>query len=685
MRLPFFTKKTNRNKIIFGLFLKEKEGVGLLMRMEDANVILLDQEKFSYSNGWEHLAEDIDEMILKLEQKSKVHLYDSIFFLNSHFIDEKTKDIKKPYLQKIKELVKNLNLKALGYIECHEAVVHYLEKKEELPLTAVLIELDHTNLSIFVYKRGKLTYSKVLAHTDNLIDDLLTSFGEIKGTFLLPSRIVLYNSKDLDDESTEIVTYRWSEDLFVQLPRVEVIKEHELIQGMLGVFGNQFSQKSTGTVFIDNKSQNEVLGFMIGGDVADEKLADSTNETFNIQSQLPTSFTQRRPPLILARIGDLIKRAPSFIQIFRKKWTVAVGMILVIGSLFLNEYFFHRADLTLFLPSQSVQKELTLTSDDLKIEASSETADMTDSKTTTGKKEIGEKARGSITIHNFDDKEKAFAKGTTLETGGLKFSLDQEVKVASASVVTINGGLVKQPGKAKVNATAEEIGSQSNVSSGKQFKIGDFSNSLYFGLNEGSFSGGSKKEVRTASKKDMEDLKNKVQELAKKQKREQQNKRKNSELKVIDKLAETTVREANFDKEVGEESDTLSLKAKVESTNYLYKEKELISLVNRALRDQLQKGFSLQSQRVTYTIKDAEKKGTDITLKLIGEGKAIKNVSNAEILKQVKGKNKEALETLLENNFKVQGFELKIEPDIPFLQNWMPFFSKNISLKISSL
>ncbi len=126
MKIPFFSKRTDKGKIFFGLFLKEKEGIGLLMKMENSNVILLDEEKFAYSNSLENLTEDIDELILKLEQRSKIHIHETIVFLYSHFIDEKTREMKKPYLEKIKELVKNLNLKALGYIECYEAVIHYL-------------------------------------------------------------------------------------------------------------------------------------------------------------------------------------------------------------------------------------------------------------------------------------------------------------------------------------------------------------------------------------------------------------------------------------------------------------------------------------------------------------------------------------------------------------------------------
>ena len=654
------------------------------MKSENSNIILLDQEKFTYSDGWEHLTEDIDELILKLEQRAKVQLHETIFFLYSHFIDEKTKEIKKPFLQKIKELVKNLNLKALGYIECYEAVIHYLEKKEELPLTAVLIELDHSNLSVFVYKRGELSYSRVLAHTDSLIDDLLTCFIEIKGKFLLPSRIILYDSEDLDNESTEIVTYRWSEELFVQLPRVEVVKEHEAIQGLLGVFAEQFGKKTTGIEFKENKPQQEILGFVIGGDVTETKESTATKET---RSTLPkTSFVP-----IKNIIGDIAKKLAGLPKLLSKRWTIALGLILISASLLLNEYFFHKAQLTLFLPAQTVKKDLELTSADLNIKVDEKTTNLTDSKPTTGKKEIGEKSRGSVTVHNFDDKEQTFAKGTILVIGDLKFGLDQDIKVASASVVTINGGLVKQPGKAKINATAEEIGPQSNISNGKQFKISDFPVSLYFAINESAFAGGTKKEVKTASRKDMDDLKKSVQELAKKQKSDKidqtptQSGQKNLDKKILDQLSEIAFSEEKFDKELGEESETIKLEAKVQLKIYSYQEEELRKFLADNLSDQLEKGFILQKDKLSYKLEAAEKKDSEVLLKIAVSAKAIKDIPSNEIVKEVKGINSKAVEKLLKDKFKVEGFKLEIEPKILFLQNRMPFFGKNISLNISSL
>ncbi|OGK57586.1 hypothetical protein A3I50_05320 [Candidatus Roizmanbacteria bacterium RIFCSPLOWO2_02_FULL_37_9] len=679
MKLPFFKKNTNEGKNFFGILLKENEGIGLVIKIKNSNFILVDQEKFTFTNGWENIAEDLDGVILRLEQRTKLKLNETIFFVYSHFVDEKTKEIKKPYLQKIKELVNNLNLKALGFIECYEAITHYLEKKEEIPLTAILMELDHSNLSIFVFKRGGLTYSKVLAHTNNVIDDLLTCFIEIKGKFVLPSRIILYDSKDLDKESTDIVTYRWSEELFVQLPRVEIIKEHELIQGLLGVFGEQVSQKISGTKFIEEKPPTEVLGFVIGGDVTKQAQTPSFKKDTSLKLAKPSLAS------ISSWINPIINLLKSIPMVFNKKWTIILGLILVMTALLLTEYFLHKARLTIFLSSKTIKKDINLTSDELKIESFSKSVDLTDSKSTSGKKEVGEKARGSVTIHNFDDNEKLFTKGTTLETAGLKFNLDQDVKVASASVVTISGGIVKQPGKTKTNLTALEIGPQNNLGSGKQFKIDDLLTSLYFGINENAFSGGTKKEVKTVSAKDMEELRKSIQEQGKRQKLDQQDTKKNLDKKVLTDLIEFVLTEEKFGQELGEESDKLTLKSKVKATIYLYEEKELKDLITKKLTKELEKGYVLERQKLLFTINNAIKKNDRITLVIDMESKAVKDVPIGDIVRIIRGKSRKNLESSLKANFAAEGFELEINPKLPLLQNWLPFLEKNIDVKISSM
>ena len=114
MNLPFFSSKKNIKDVFFGLFLKESQGCGYILVQDEHGVTVKTKKKFQYSDSWEHLTEDVDEILYKLEQETQCHVEKTIFFLFSHLIDESVKEIKRPYLQKIKELSKNLEFKPVG-------------------------------------------------------------------------------------------------------------------------------------------------------------------------------------------------------------------------------------------------------------------------------------------------------------------------------------------------------------------------------------------------------------------------------------------------------------------------------------------------------------------------------------------------------------------------------------------
>ncbi|MBI2641393.1 hypothetical protein HYW87_02245, partial [Candidatus Roizmanbacteria bacterium] len=342
MHLPFFSKKSQLTGYYFGLFLKEEEGIGFIIHRQDGQFKIVQSEKFSYTNGWGTIVEDVDQVLLKLEERNRLHIKETIIFVYSHFIDQKTKNIQKQILNKIKELVKELDLKALGYIECHEAVADFLEKKEEMPLTGLLIELDRQHLTLFVYKHGRIEFSKVSTNTDNLIDDLLTIFEEVKGKFLLPSRMILYNSKDLDAQSTKIVTFRWSEDLFVQLPRVEIIKEEEILQSMVSVFAEQMKSKALEDAPKETVKE-EVFGFMIGKDIQELKEKEEPTIEESRETAAPAKISQAFDLFsnFLRIMNARLKAAP-------RRLSIILGIAFILLGILVNEYFFHKAQMTLF-------------------------------------------------------------------------------------------------------------------------------------------------------------------------------------------------------------------------------------------------------------------------------------------------------------------------------------------------
>lgn len=650
MKLPFFSKQKNLDEPFIGLFLKEEEGTALFMMNYQEEIKVKEKIKFKYTNGWENLTEDVDEILYKFEKKYQLEISKTIFFVYSHLVDNKTKNIKEPYLNKIKELVKSLQLEALGYIESFETISFYLENKEEAPLTAILLELDEKQLGLFVYKGGKLNYKNILARTDNIIDDFIFGINEIKEKkILLPSRIIIYDSDNIDDVAAKIISHRFDGDYFVQIPKIDILKEDEVIDGLVQVFSKQIKINTVKKPeIIDQK-----FGFVIGGDIEEKK--------------------EIKDKKIMPKI-NFPKINWSFIK---GKTAIVIGLLMIFLSLFLNEYFFHKADLIIYLPNQSIEEKLNQS---INYEIASTSAEITETILTTGKKEVGDKARGTVIIHNFDDNERVFQKGTILEASGIKFILDNDVKVASASLAA--DGSAKLPGKNNVTITSEIIGPEANLAKGSRFKIDDLSTNIFFAINESPFSGGTKKEVRTVSALDIKNLEKNVLNKAEKQIKTSSFKKNKL---VLKDLSKTVIVDSKYSKEIGEEGDKLSLNAKIKKIYYLYDKDLLIKYLLEKLNSQLKKGFFINRNNFSYKINQANINKNKIDLEIIIKAKATPKIDENKIIKKILGKNQNKLETILKSDFEVQGYSIVIYQPLPGVKNYLPLFNKNINLNISNL
>lgn len=672
MKFPFFNKVKNKQETFLGLFLKEEEGIAMLMTKDEEQIHIKEKTKFKYTNGWENLTDDVDEVLYQLEKKQHLEVSKTILFVYSHLVDDNTSDIKKPYLLKIKGMIKNLELEAMGYIECYEAVTFYLEKKEETPLTAVLLELDINQLSLFVYKGGKIHHKFVLARTDNIIDDFTLAIEGLKEKkLLLPSRIIIYDSDKIDDVAAKIIGHKWDDDHFVQIPRIEILKEDDVINGLIQVFSGQTKAPLT--------EVNQSFGFVIGEDIK------------NIENKEPNLEPIQEPIFLEEKIEkknnlNLIPKLPQFpkfslpkinLSFLKGKTAVFLGIIIIILSLFLNEYFFHKAKLTVYLPSQVIEKNLN---ESVNYETANSVADFTETVATSGKKQIGDKSKGSVTVHNFDDKEKTFSKGTVFEASGIKYLLDNDVKIASSTLTA--DGSAKLPGKSNTSITSQDIGPEGNLSKGIRFKIDDQSMNLYFAINESALTGGSRKEIRTVSSDDVDSLEKNILNKAKKNSKSPAFSKNEA---IVADLSETEFINKKYSKEVGEESDSVTLTAKTKITYYAYNKILLTDLLLKELKKEVKSGFLINKENLTFKIEQSEKNKNKVDLEINTKAKAIPEFDKEEVLNKIIGKNQKQLETILKSEFKVQGYDIVIKEPLPLLNNYLPFFDKNISLNISSL
>lgn len=688
MKLPFFSTKSSPAKdSFFGLFLKERKGIGYIFSGSGGRIALQGKQEFKYSNGWDNLTEDVDEVLFKLENESKCRIEKTIFFLFSHLIDESSKEIKKPYIQKIKDLTKNLEIKPIGYIECYEAVAAYLAHRESAPLTSILVELDDTNVDVFIYKGGHKISNHVVARTSSITDDLHQVFDTAGRNTLLPNRIILYNSSSLIEESTKIISHRWSSELFVQTPRVEILKEEDILTGLMSVFEQQIYREEVVKEPEVEEKQKEVMGFVVGQDI---KLIRDNDKGHEEEPEIQTQHKAGLAHDMMKTLGAVTLPSFKFKPGNPIKYAAFAGILLVVSILLAGfEFLFHKAQVRAVFPSSTIDKRIDAKAmvDEEKegaitVHIATSSIQLKEVKATTGKRDIGENAKGEVTVFNFDDKEKTFAKGTTIEVDNLSFTLDEDIKVGASTLA--NDASAKLPGKAKVRVTAKEIGNESNIDKGKRFRIADLSTSVYFAMNESGFSGGTRKSIKTVARKDIDDLASLLLTKAKKEQKKAIYDKKARNITIIDSLISYDMKGESYSKELGEEGDNVSLNATVVTSYYYFDNSAFNTTLKREAEKDIPTGYMVEDKNFAYEVKDVEQEGEDITFTLRLKAKATKKLDMQALKSSLRFKQVQQTEQLLKNEFGAETVSVDVSPSMPIISAMLPFFDANILLRIES-
>ena len=74
-----------------------------------------------------------------------------------------------------------------------------------------------------------------------------------------------------------------------------------------------------------------------------------------------------------------------------------IGVLIIALGLFINEYFFHPSSVNGLFTNPNIRKNTQL---DIDYRLASASADFSETINTTGKQEVGDKARGQVTIYN---------------------------------------------------------------------------------------------------------------------------------------------------------------------------------------------------------------------------------------------------------------------------------------------
>lgn len=750
MNWPFSRLSKKVEKEYIGVLLLGQTNVRAWLCRVDAqhqHIEFVDEKLFQTSPTWDSLVYDVDNAFFEFEKTHDISIHKATFFVHSHLADQETGDLQEAYIDVLKNVLIENRLESLGYVKIEDSLVAILQEQERTPLNAVMVEVDSSSVLMSVYKGGKRIHSQLKAKSARCVADVEAIIAEMPKNIMLPAKMYLYDTPAVENESHEILTHAWNSPQFIQLPQVSVIKPtdiksalmHGLSQELfttIDTFSRRHDEPESAasiveqTVHEEDDSRHQVLnqdvsvsdvpetpvstqsvaGFVIGGDVRTDSPSVSTKAVVQPYvvdhvrdaqgyAEMPVQVATHAQPSTDVEEGESwstkIMRGITTLKLkfMNMKGSlmpamIGGGIVLVLLSVLGGIlYYGHSAQVTLLYAPEEMEKTLSL-SDEITLSELTETVSAQAKTSTTGTDDVGERAKGTLTIYNADEKSKSFEKGTKVRTpDGLEYVLDKNVTVEGAKkTVTSDENILTSTAKAQVSATADDIGSKYNIKKDVKLTLEGFSSTTYFAKSETAFEGGSSKQIQTVDaddyaaldKKITADIEEKIQALVGKSYPGQGVVK---DLTLIDTSSQT------YSAEIGEEADEVSSTVKAKVTLLALTDSQVKKVLLEKLRDDIPDGYVLGTRHVTFRVEKATKseKTESVELQIRVMARPQKNVEVQKALSVMKGKSVIEAEKRVKESFGVEGIDANITTPLPFLTSRLPFFSSHIAVKLKSL
>lgn len=357
-----------------------------------------------------------------------------------------------------------------------------------------------------------------------------------------------------------------------------------------------------------------------------------------------------------------------------------LGVFLILGGTAFAVRQQSRAEITLWLAGETLttEKDFLLAQSAIGPNASSspvlvastftETVTQSTETPTTGTKITGDPAKGTVELFNKTSQEKSFPKGTKIFKGSLAFTLDSDVKVASASTKEGSGSRTTTYGSAEVAVTAVDIGIAGNLDKDQQFTVANFDLSSYEAKNKKAFEGGTSREIQAVAQKDVDQT---VANLTKTGTDELREKilGSASDTDVVLFTESVKVKETQLSAKVGEEAKFVNITVILEGTGIRIATDTLQESALSLLSDQV--SGELQLLPETVRLQPGELKVNaqgNYVLHGMLEAKAVPQVNATDIAERIKGEYAPRAEVLLREDTRFSRVEIIRHP------NWAQWF-----------
>lgn len=733
MKLPgpfnhLFHSKSESKEILISLVLA-KDSVGASVWQMEMNAeprVFATKVVPVADDTWKARTEAADHAIISLDETIKTtFIHRVVLGLPAYYLTPEG-DIDPTVRPHLKRLLHELNLQAVGFVSLPQSLLYRLKQEEGVPPTVILLGVTQKQMTVSLYKVGVLTGQTTFDLTEPIVSPLEETLKAFPNVEVLPTRMLLYGLDEafLERIKGEILHHPWPTRVnFLHFPKIEITSPASLMEAItlggaseLGGLSEVATAEDAGGEFPEHMAEEpseqtetsretadanvtfvdpKDLGFEeIVHDDADPENGEDAEETDGYdavtvvhQERIPGSDRHGIHEAFEEEEGKE-KPVLSLPNFWRKGYVfifVVVVLLIGVGALY---WFLPHATISILLLPKALSQTVTVTVDpkatvaspqDTVIQGFAQEKTVTGEKSqaVTGKKEIGDPARGVVTIYNKSSVVKTFSKGTKLTASSLVFTLDDTVSIASASE---NAEYTVTPGKATAGITAQAIGTKGNVAAGTEFAITDISSAVAVARNEAALSGGTSKEVTVVSRADYDALvKALTDELLGKAKTELGDSVSGNE-KLIDATIKTTVKDKSFIEELDQQATEVHGKLTISVSGISYRTEDVSQLLKDSLKTNVPSGFDLVLDQSHSTVESTQiKKDGTISLKVTFEGIAVPGIDTKRIRNDISGKTVPRVTRYLQNLPGIAGVEF-VFAWWPW-KNQLPLNPRNITIQ----
>lgn len=697
------SKPKEKKEYFWALLLEPSWIASAVWLIEDGKVEVVSTSPSTRWENQENLIEAVDASLSSCSQNLPEEVGEptkTVFGVPSFWVEGG--NIKEEYLSNLKTICQELSLEPSGFVVLSEAIAHFIKIKEESPLSGITVGISNEDLDISIFNLGKLVGTTIVARSVSVEDDFLEGLSRLAvGQENFPPRILLYNQKEPELEEIKVAlgASEWGkigESGFLHTPKVEIFEPDNKILALCLAGGSEIGE-ITGIKTnlqkedlreeslevesiiekpeeLENISQPigvtpESLGFVVGGgnnndNVTNKEIVEVVpKKKLNLTLPKLPKFEFKKP------IKDITTTKKPFIV-----GSVSLVLFFIIG--FVLWWFLPKASVTVFVSPRKLEEKVSLEiGTDITVKSVDEVVSGDKTKSTTGTKTVGERAKGSVKIQNGTAFAINLPSGTAIvSSGGLEFSIIKQASVSGALSPST-------PGTVTVEVEAGNIGSEYNLAKDEVFKVANYPKAEVDATSNDNFTGGTSRQISAVSEDDRKILLDDLTEELINQAKDKLKAKISSEDLLIESSLKVGVDSEDFSNKLGDEASTIKLSLEITVTGKVVSQSDLAEISKKQLEGKIPSGFVLHEDQILY---DFSTSSDDTKIDAVIFVNLLPNVNPDEIAKKIVGKYPNLAESYLGN---VPGFvraEFRVKPLLPGRLGTLPHISKNISVEISA-